>query len=315
VYCYWLVYMNDPWMTHLQWRVLLQQGSIPSLVFFGIAFIFLLQSPYFAAVTGKKSDAQDILKTMQRDNCIPIPDIDLDFEDVEPVSEAESASGAEFKVVFNNEFFSTTVIVTYSCFVMNFVFYGALYAFPNVLPTLSKIGRSSTPAMELLIGALWEFPGYALAVVFAMQYARKPVMKLYAFSTGISMILFALGVYISSDVVWHLGFWGIKIFICIGYVVIYVYLSEVFPTKVRVTGGAVGIAGGRIGAMIAPLAYEMLTAWTGSFYTFFLVTAIMCLTNMPLIDLLPYETFGASLVSKGGGDTTQTYGAVEGQRV
>merc|ERR1719491_749521 len=124
------------------------------------------------------------------------------------------------------------------------------------------------------------------------------------------MILFAAGVYVGNSALWHVGFYGVKCSVDIGYVVVYVYLGEVYPTKVRVTGGAVCIAGGRIGSMLAPLAYELLTAWTGTFIAFFVANAVLCLTNIPLIGLLPFETFNASLSAS---DTfkAKSYGATD----
>merc|ERR1719329_2119874 len=92
----------------------------------------------------------------------------------------------------------------------------------------------------------------------------------------------------------------------IGYVVLYVYASEVYPTKVRTTGCGVSFAGGRIGAMLAPLAYELLTSWTQTYLPFFLIAAFLCFTNVPLIDLLP-ETSGSTSL----GNTTSEYGSAE----
>merc|ERR1719440_1618670 len=108
----------------------------------------------------------------------------------------------------------TTAIVTYSCFVMNFVYYGALYAFPQVLPHMSKVGRTMTPAMDLMVGAFWEFPGYILAIVLTKMLSRRAVTKLYCVVCGISMMLFIFGFYFDVAFLWHAGFYGVKCFVC-----------------------------------------------------------------------------------------------------
>jgi hypothetical protein len=257
------------------------------------------------AKLGQNTEARDVLKAMQRENGVYLSDQEFDFEDIVLVDGEETEGGFEFQAVFSNSLLSTTLITTWSCFVMCFAYYGALYAFPNILPALSRVGHSTTPAMQLILGALLELPGYALAVVFAMRYARKPVMKSYMLLIGISMLLFVVGVYVNSSLLWHVSYWGIKMIMPTGFVVIYMYVGEVYPTEVRVTGGAVAMAGGRVGSLLAPLAFEWLTHWTGSFTTFFFVNGVLSLTNMPLVDLLSSNT---SLSSKG---SPQSYGTAE----
>merc|ERR1719491_1812676 len=126
------------------------------------------------------------------------------------------------------------------------------------------------------------------------------------------MILFAAGVYVGNSALWHVGFYGVKCSVDIGYVVVYVYLGEVYPTKVRVTGGAVSMAGGRIGSMLAPLAYELTTSWTGTYFPFFLIISFLSLINIPLIDMLPFE--GANAIDASlslASDSTESYGAIK----
>lgn len=290
VYCFLLVYLDNPWMKNLDWRMLLRQGALPSLVFFLVALFFLHDSPYYLNFWGQRRQAQEVLESMQRENYAPELE-DVDF--AEPARQEALTDGAnavnsvEYGKLFRGDMLPITLIMTYTCFVMNFTYYGTLYAFPNILPNLSHIGTTVTPAVELMIGAAWGLPGYASSVVFSLYYGRKPIAKLYAFVCGAAAILFVVGVYIRSYTMWHIGFYAIKAFVDVGYVVVYVYISEVYPTDVRVTGGALSIAGGRVGSMLAPLSYELLTTWTGSFIPFFVVISILCLTNMPLIDLLP----------------------------
>lgn len=308
VYCFFLVYLDNPSMKHLNWRLLLREGAIPSIVFCLICFFFLNESPYYLSNQGRKKEAQDILVKMQQENGAPELDDLLDFQDPEPRDDTEAGSCDEFNEVVCGDISTTTWIATYSCFVLNFCFYGSLYAFPIVLPDLSTHNNTLSPAVNLIIGACWEFPGYALAIALAMCWNRKSSIQIYALLCGLGNLMFVVGVATDSTILWRLGFYGIKAFSIVGYVLVYVLISEVFPKNISVTGNSVAIGGGRIGAMIAPLAYELLTSWAHSFYPFFYVIAFMCLSNIPIISLLPSETsesLAASLKEH------QSYGATK----
>jgi len=313
VYCFFLVYLDNPYMKNLDWRMLLRQGAMPAALFFVAALFLLHDSPYFLVNWGRKREAQEVLESMQRENFAPELE-PVDFQEAAP-SEAllDEEAGSDYCSIFTGDLLTTTIIMTYTCFVMNFTYYGTLYAFPNVLPGLAHTASTLTPAMELIVGALWGIPGYMLSVVFGMYYARKPVVKMYCLVVGFSALLFLFGIQTGSSLVWHIGFYAIKAFIDVGYVVVYVYLSEVYPTKLRVTGGSISIAGGRVGSMLAPLVYELITSWTGTYFPFFGIITMLCLANIPLVDLLPFEGSNAmddSLSSTF--ESTESYGSIKG---
>lgn len=316
LYNYLLVYLDDPYMQHLHWRHLLRLSAVPALVFFFVSCVWLRESPFWLSMKGRKEDAREVLEGMKSDNCSPetVPEVELDFKDPPPIDPAAEENTSEYGEVFSSNLLRTTLITMYTTFQMNFVNYGALYAFPNVVPKLGDIDVNSlSPAMECMIGALWSFPGYILAFWVCHATARKPAMKYCTLFVGTSMFLFVLGVRLGSTFLWHAGFYGVKASVNMAYVIVYLYVAEVYPTKVRTTGAAVCFAVGRFGAMAAPLAFEMLTSWTHSFLVFFIVNGCLCLINVPLIDLLPFETYNARLSVTDGNllQPRASYGAAE----
>mmetsp|Transcript_68405 Transcript_68405/g.108560 ORF Transcript_68405/g.108560 Transcript_68405/m.108560 type:complete len:216 (+) Transcript_68405:1-648(+) len=204
------------------------------------------------------------------------------------------------------------------CFVLNFVYYGCLYAFPQILPTLHgntlTVHHHTSAGMELLIGALWEIPGIALGCFFGMFFQRIPVMKFYLLLTASMLIMFVGSATGGSGslpiVLYHIGYYGIKCFVMIGFIVVYIYVCEVYPTAVRTTGTGISLAAGRSAAMLAPLVYEKLTELSGNFSTFFYIGAALCVINLLMMDFLPYETFESSLKESIEDDETPSYGGV-----
>jgi len=296
-----LVWYDDPDMRRLDWRWLLLMGAIPSVILFVLASFLLHEAPSFLAVEGKHEKAKEVLESMQRDN--RATGFSVDFKQLPPRrrSTPVQAIVQPFQVIFSWRLLLSTIIVIYSCFTLNTLFYGCLYAFPQVV---TDVDMSSAPAVSLIIGALWELPGICLATVCGAYWPRKPVMAGYLVASALSLVAFAMGAnhhiehgtdHGSYDHLLHGGYIGIKVFACVGFVAVYQYSTEIYPTVARTTGTAACIAGGRLGGMIAPMVFEKMLAITSSLTAFFYFVAALCICNFVLVFLLPIETFGKSL--------------------
>merc|ERR1740127_217756 len=147
------------------------------------------------------------------------------------------------------------------------MYYGCLYAFPQVLASSS--GMKEGAAIQLLIGALWEIPGEALGIGMGMLMNRLPNIKVYLLPTGLSVLSFTLAMQVPTKAAMFfqtIGYYGIKCFVDIGFVVVYQYAIEIYPTEARTTGSAITMGSGRIAGIIAPLVFEGLYSSTGSFF-------------------------------------------------
>lgn len=318
IYSASLILADDPQLKQLHWRRLLQLGAIPSALFAVAAALFLLPSPSFLAIHGKNEAAKGVLDIMKKDN--GVPSVSTAFQAVPPVRLSRSEFGYQLKKLFNRSYWSSTVITGLTCFGLNIVYYGCLYAFPQILPDLQGGG---TAGLQLLVGALWEIPGNAAGILFGMCMPRKPVIKLYLVLMSISLMCFIFGVNMQhsamSQVIYQGGYFGIKAVACIGYVVTYQYAGEIYPTEIRATGVAFCIGSGRLGAMIAPIVFETVQDKFGSYIGFFYILAAFCVLNCVLIDFLPYETSDMllkdRLASSSDSDDTVAYGSVRDGRV
>jgi MFS family permease len=291
-----LIDIDDPQMVDLHWRWLLVMGALPALFFGILALIFIDQSPYYLSINERHEEAREVLRRMSSDNFLD--DIDVTFDTSKSKKRKQTEPEQEvlqWRLLFSGDMIYTTAIMVYSCFVLNFIFYGCLYAFPNVM---TDVDLGSTPAASLILGALIELFGLLFAILVATTWPRKLVMKIYLGLVTISLLSFAIAAEGSSTIAsamrWE-GYYGIKFFTSIGYIVAYLYVTEVYPTACRTTGTSVCLAGGRLGAILSPEIFEAIEELSGSFTLFFYLIAVLAGLNFYLVNSLTYETQGMML--------------------
>jgi len=299
-----LIWWQDPYMEELNWRWLICMGAIPSFIFLVLAVFMLEESPSFLLVNGRRDEAQGVLERLRASNGAMDVDVHLPVapDDTEPPRRPSITMKEKLKIVFGRHLLYTTMVVCVSVFTLNFLFYGGLYAFPQVLPGMKL---SMSPAVNLMLGAMVEVPGFALAIVLGNYLPRKSIMLLYLFGVIISTMTFSfagsriinplLQDHWTHEMLLQAGLVGHKVFTSVGFLVVYVYAVEIYPTVVRATGGALCIAAGRLGSMVAPTIYENLAVATGGHAVFFITTAGLCAVNAIFVLFLPYETKGLVL--------------------
>lgn len=295
-----VVSIDDPTLQNLQWRWLLRVLSIPA-AFLGLcALACFPESPLWCAMNGRYDEAKMILCDMQNINGSGDFEVDFQRSGLEALSDrcVEGRSlGGSMNIIFGQKYVLTTAITTLSCFVLNLTYYGCIYAFPQILPSL---GLTGTPAQGLIMGALWEVPGVVFGLFLGTLMERKLHLKIYLFfNTSCLMALaFALPIHDHSVFVsacLYYGYYGIKFVTSFGWLVTYQYTAEVFPTQCRTTAASLCMAGGRAGVMLAPMVFEMSVRKTLGFSCFFSFLALMTTFNLFVIDFLPYETYGTAV--------------------
>jgi len=293
IYTAFLIMNDDPSLQVLHWRSLMRYTAIPSFVLAILSMSFLNESPLYLAASGEHVEARRVLLSMRSQNCGSTSDLDVSYRPVMQVAQSSDESflqkfRRQLRVVFGGSMRSATLVIMYSCFMLNMSYYGSLYAFPQVLPTLVEHGAAS----ELIVGALWELPGLALGVVLGFVTTRKTGLKFYLVLFTSFIILFIVGAnnHKRNSIMRSfafLGYYGIKFTPNIGFVMIYQISAEAYPTEARTTGSALCLAAGRLASMSAPMLYETLHNMTRSFMLFFLLMAGMSLMNLYLVDIIP----------------------------
>jgi putative MFS transporter len=310
VYSTLLLMADDPVMHDLHWRWLLRMSSIPSAVL-GLLAIFLLhQSPMYYASTGKYEEAKAVLESMRANNFAH--GVPIDFKIATRLSELPSrmrrlsrrgsiSSKRDFmkqlRVVFGRQLRMSTSIVMYSCFVLNVVYFGCLYAMPQVL-SASTGTAGGNAALQLLIGAVWELPGFAVGLAMGTFLPRILSIKIYMLLTAASLLCFSLciGSYSALARAWMMvGYYGMKFCPNIGFVMVYQYSIELYPTEARTTGTAICLGSGRAAGIIAPIIFEAMQSRSGNPSDFFYMLLAFIASNLFLTQFLHIETQGVPL--------------------
>jgi len=300
-----LIWLDNPAMVHLQWRRLLLYASIAPAIFLILAFLYLEESPRFLASKGESASARRVLERMGQRNGTSHVDVHfapvvrqmtLENDAANITKESKSAMlwsmVMPLKSVFGRRILLRTVVGCQSAFTVNFLYNGGLYAFPQVIPHL---GLKSTPVCDLLLAVAFELPGYILGAYLLSHMQRRVALSLYLAASFVAHIPFMMDSAVISDLgghwewCFHAGLIGSKAFISIGWVTVYSLVSEIYPTSSRVTGSAICVAAGRMGAIFCPFAYECAVDVLGSSRYFFLLIGALCILNFSSAGLLPRD--------------------------
>lgn len=102
-----------------------------------------------------------VLESMRYDN--GKPDMSIEFRALPPRAPSTPLQKVmePMQLVFSMKMLYTTCVSIYSCLVLNIVYYGCLYAFPQVV---ADVDMGSSAAVALIIGALWEIPGSIMSL-------------------------------------------------------------------------------------------------------------------------------------------------------
>jgi len=292
-----LLLYDDPDLQHLHWRWLLRMGTIPAAACLIMSMFFLYQSPSFLATNGHYDEAVKVLDAMKWFNSAS----SVSSEFTPPPPNVDSSlwenSGKQASIVLGHQMLWSTIVAVFSCFTANFIYFGCMYAFPLLLP---NVFRHTSAAFALFVGGLWELVGYMLGLIIGNWFTRKQALKIYLGGTVLSILIFNCASLVDKgsvapQIALYVGCYGIRAVSAFGFVAIYQYVTEIYPTQARNTGSAFSFAGGRLGAMLAPIMYECLQNAFQSFAAFFFFAAACACLNFLLIDTLPFETAGTLL--------------------
>eukprot|EP00933_Yihiella_yeosuensis_P009133 TRINITY_DN11493_c0_g1_i1.p1 TRINITY_DN11493_c0_g1~~TRINITY_DN11493_c0_g1_i1.p1 ORF type:complete len:563 (+),score=84.31 TRINITY_DN11493_c0_g1_i1:247-1935(+) len=206
------------------------------------------------------------------------------------------------QALFSDKFRHTTITMLGVTFASNFAYYGMIYGLPDTLSSAAAAvehkADSLSPAAGVFLAALCEIPGVLLTLVLGMTIGRRTNMSI-AFA-GCSVCLFGLVCAILTGRLMSMGMlcvFGVKIFLASGYIIVYLYLLELYPTTFRATGLAVCMVVGRIGAALCPILFELSTFFFTEAMFFAIVSFAMAGASWAC-NQLPYETKDAELQSE-----------------
>ena len=273
------------------WRGMLGMEILPALLFFIIIF-FIPESPRWLILKGREEKATNILERIYTSSK------DALFQLAETKSVLSSESKSEWKLLLQPGIRKAVIIGV--CIAMLGQFMGVnavLYYGPSIFENAGLSGGDSL-FYQVLVGLVNTLTT-VLALVIIDKIGRKKLVYYGVSGMVISLILiatyFIYGESWGISSIFLLVFFLFYVFCCAVSIcaVVFVLLSEMYPTRVR--GFAMSIAG--FALWIGTYLIGQLTPWMLQNLTpagTFILFAIMCVPYMLIVWKLVPETTGKS---------------------
>ena len=284
-------WLNKIFITEV-WRGMLGMETLPALLFFIIIF-FIPESPRWLIVRGKELKAVNILEKIYNS----ITEAKSQLNETKSVLTSEIKS--EWSLLMKPGIFKAVIIGVCIAILGQFMGVNAvLYYGPSIFENAGLSGGDSL-FYQVLVGLVNTLTT-VLALVIIDKVGRKKLV--YYGVSGMVLSLVLIGLYflfgdsLGVSSLFLLVFFLFYVFCCAVSIcaVVFVLLSEMYPTKVR--GLAMSIAG--FALWIGTYLIGQLTPWmlqnltpAGTFFLF----AVMCVPYMLIVWKLVPETTGKSL--------------------
>ena len=284
-------WLNKIFITEV-WRGMLGMETLPAILFFIIIF-FIPESPRWLIVRGKELKAVNILEKIYNS----ITEAKSQLNETKSVLTSETKS--EWSLLMKPGIFKAVIIGVCIAILGQFMGVNAvLYYGPSIFENAGLSGGDSL-FYQVLVGLVNTLTT-VLALVIIDKVGRKKLVYYGVSGMVVSLILiglyFLFGDSLGVSSLFLLVFFLFYVFCCAVSIcaVVFVLLSEMYPTKVR--GLAMSIAG--FALWIGTYLIGQLTPWmlqnltpAGTFFLF----AFMCVPYMLIVWKLVPETTGKSL--------------------
>ena len=284
-------WLNKVFITEV-WRGMLGMETLPAILFFIIIF-FIPESPRWLIVRGKELKAVNILEKIYNS----MTEAKSQLKETKSVLISETKS--EWSLLMKPGIFKAVIIGVCIAILGQFMGVNAvLYYGPSIFENAGLSGGDSL-FYQVLVGLVNTLTT-VLALVIIDKVGRKKLVYYGVSGMVVSLILigmyFLFGDSLGVSSLFLLIFFLFYVFCCAVSIcaVVFVLLSEMYPTKVR--GLAMSIAG--FALWIGTYLIGQLTPWmlqnltpAGTFFLF----ALMCVPYMLIVWKLVPETTGKSL--------------------
>ena len=290
--------VTDGWINRIfvseVWRGMLGMETLPALFFFLIIF-FIPESPRWLIVRGNDSRATNILKRIYGS----LKEATLQLNEIKSLLQTSSMAQSEWRLLLQPGIRKAVAIGASIAILGQFMGVNAvLYYGPSIF---ENAGLSSGDSLfyQVMIGLVNTLTT-VLALVIIDRIGRKKLV--YYGVSGMIIALCCISFYFTFGGILNISYW-VLLFFFLAYIfccavsicaVIFVLLSEMYPTKVR--GLAMSIAG--FALWIGTYLIGQLTPWLLQNLTpagTFLLFAGMCIPYMLIVWKLIPETTGKSL--------------------
>ena len=271
------------------WRLMLGIQAIPSALFF-ILLRFVPESPRWLIL--KKSDSQkakDILISMDPATAENI------------LANIKQAANEENNTVHQDPLFSkryklpVLLAILFAFFNQVSGINAIIYYAPRIFE-MTGLGTASSLLSTVGIGVV-NFSFTLLAMNFIDRIGRKTLMLIGSVGLILTLSLVSYSFYAGN-----FSRWGVTVYLLV-YIaffafsqgaVIWVFISEIFPTQVRAKGQTLGSTTHWIMAALIAFSFPYIAEKAGGGNTFLFFAVMMCFQLLFVLKLMP-ETKGTSL--------------------
>ena len=219
------------------WRLIFAVTAVPALAGIGMR-VLIPDSPIYLLRAGKREEAKEVVNRMLAVNGKPELGLDDDLAVPAPVPRTG---------LFSPELRRRSLTILLIWFLVSVAYYGIFTWMPA---RLAGEGFGFVRGYGFLVlMALAQIPGYALAAFGVERWGRRPTLigfcLLSAFGCGMFVISFNAALIATALMIMSfalLGTWG----------ALYAYTPELFPTHSRATGMGAAGAMARLGGLLAP---------------------------------------------------------------
>lgn len=219
------------------WRYIFAVTAFPALIGVGLRFL-VPESPLYLLRTGRSEEAKVVVNSMLKTN----GRAELDARTAIAQSAATKGQG-----LFSPALRQRSIMVLAIWFLVSVSYYGVFTWMPA---RLAGEGFGFVRGYGFLVlVALAQIPGYALAAYGVEKWGRKPTLIGFCLLSALGCLLFTLattGTIIAVSLLLMsfalLGTWG----------ALYAYTPELYPTESRATGMGAAGAMARLGGLLAP---------------------------------------------------------------
>jgi SP family xylose:H+ symportor-like MFS transporter len=280
----WLI---DTYAENYSWRWMLGIMAIPSLIYFGLLF-FVPNSPRWLVLKKRMAEAEEVLKKCGSS------DVQAEINDIVESLKVELNGVKEkfFTGKYRIPIFAAVMVAIFNQLTgINAVMYYA----PRIFE-MAEVSRNIALLQSVAIGFTnMVFTLIAMSIID--RYGRKTLLLI-----GSVGMAFFLGMVARSFYIQNFEGYAVLIFL-LGYIaffafsqgaVIWVFISEIFPNKVRARGQSLGSFTHWAMAALVSLTFPILAKSVGGGTSFMFFGVMMVLQFFWVLRFIP-ETRGKSL--------------------
>lgn len=267
-----------------EWRWQLGVAGLPAALFFGMLFT-IPRSPRWLVAKNNVSEAQDVLKAITPDTAA---------QELQEIVESMGESRANTEKLFTPKYYKLISLAIMAGVFNQLTGINAILYYLNDIFAQAGFNDVSSDQQAIAVGGT-NFVFTLIGMACIDKLGRRPLLLIGAVGTAIC--LFGVAFIFATHQYANMLVWLLMAFIAFFAVsqgtVVWVYLSEIFPTPVRAYGQSVGSSSHWIMNAIISAVFPILAASSGA-YPFAFFGLAMIVQFFVVLKMFP-ETKGVSL--------------------